>query len=361
MIEVGVFRDERATEAHLRAMPEGRYSLHPSSTVSDGRLRGSTMTLRGARVVLAPVDEPVSDRISLESSDGQMRTIAASIRGLPELAHLAADGYAIKPLNAGSSGSFETTLEHFLFSGCVHTGVYFDLVACSGPRAETYAHKSAVPWLRHSGDKFCSGLLVHTLSLVGTEGGHAVLCAVGYCYKPLCEFAALWPYMAMVDAGTRTVWVVPFSLDRESIGHESTLIAPLAISVRGTHVRYVVPERLFHMPGVNTGMYPPELARFVSVDKLDFESAWRARSARAAQPERAEAEQPEQAEERDSPLVASMRSTRVTVMLEDGLDAPDAPWGHTCLVRLGTTLAVSVPAARPERAEPSAFYAPVFP
>ena len=290
VIEVGVFRDERATEAHLRAMPEGHYSLHPSSTVSDGRLRGSTVRVRGARVVLTPVDEHVSDRISLESSDGQMRTIAESIRCRPELAHLAAEGYAIKPLAAGSSGSFETTAEHFLFSGCVHTGVYFDLVACSGPRAATYAHKSAVPWLRHSADKFCAGLLVHTLSLVGTEGGHAVLCAVGYCYKPLCEFAALWPYMAMVDAETRTVWVVPFSLDRESIGHASTLIAPLAISVRGTRVRYVVPERPFHMPGARGARAPrspsgpsgPSSASSASSARSAGGRRWSSRCARRA-------------------------------------------------------------------------------
>ena len=359
-IEVGVFRDERATEAHLRTKPEGHCSLHPSSTVSDGRLRGSTMSLRAGGVVLTPVDEPVSDRINLESSDGQMRIISQAISGRPELAHLAADGYAIKPLGAGASGEFQTTGAHFLFSGCIHSTeacMYFDLVACSGARVTSFAHKHAVPWLRHSGDKLCPGLLVHTLSLVEAQDDHAVLCAVGYCYKPLCEFADLSPYMAMVDVGTRTIWVVPFSLDRESVGHESTLIAPLAIRVTGTRVRYVVPERLFHMPGVNTGMCPPELARFVSADKLGFERAWRARLGEREQPR----EERGRSEVRDSPLVASMRSTRVTVMLENGLEPPDAPWGAVCLVRLGTTLEVSVPASRPERAAPSAFYAPVFP
>ncbi len=106
MIHVGVFRCLSETERLLRTKQEGDYATE-ETTVQNGVVSGTVLRLhKGGVIHEAITDVPYADFVSKESSDGQLRLAFESIRAYPELALYAEQGYAFRPLKAGTSGEF---------------------------------------------------------------------------------------------------------------------------------------------------------------------------------------------------------------------------------------------------------------
>lgn len=373
MIYAGVFRDEQETERLLLTKQEGDCSFVAAGTGS-GFVTGTVLRVQGGAVVREAVaDVPYAHYLNDESVDGQTSLAWETVRAYPELAMYAEAGYALRPLRPGTSGEFGVGDAHFLFCGSRKgkRNVYFDLTVFSGDDAAWFNNPRGVPWMTHSGDRNATvagkSYLMHSLSLSGLSGlsgrsglsgGFAEVCAVGYLRKKLREFAEYSPFIALADGDSRTLWLVPFSLSEASVG-DSTLIAPVFIAVARGRLRYIVPEKPDQQPNFDTGMYTAELRRMVA----DAAASFDARHGRllGAGPLRVAAEAAAVVPTQESALYQAACRATLIVVLQDGLDAPDAPWdGTTCLCRLGTTLTVTVPTSRPGRAPPSAYYAPVF-
>jgi hypothetical protein len=217
----------------------------------------------------------------------------------------------------------------------------------------------------------------------------------------------LFPYIAIADKSTRTLWVVPFSLNRAAIG-DSTLISPVHIQIlpgnlRGaeTKLRFIVPAVPYHQPDFDTGMYTPEVRRLVDSESASFserfarmrpvESVESVESARVTGAngaiESTSVDDPD-VSDREVLYDDVLRTSRV-IVLQDGIgpavsggpeesneaerterterterpEGPQSQWdGTTCLCRFGRTLVVSVPRdpTAVQFSAPSVYYAPVF-
>jgi hypothetical protein len=376
MNHAGVFRTPEAARSYLLRQ-DGAHTLDPTSTLSSGRLRGAILSTRAGVVVRAPIDAPLGDMLNDESSDEQRSRIWSAMEAFPMISGLVREGYAVRPLSAGTSGEIDAADEHFVFSGCERDGdEYFDLEVLSCESLACFSHRRAVAGLVHSGDqttvKSCGGtrMLLHTLSSVPQPRGETVVvCLVGYNKKPLVEFAPFGPFAALVDRASRTVLYMPLSLSHAAVGR-STLLAPLMFKREGCRVRYVVPEVPVQYPSVNTGEYPKQLREMVLAESAKFDATF-ARLRGRTDGSDAVADRPGHGAEASaasppasthaSPLASSLLASTVTVMLQDGLPAPDAPWsdGTCCLCRLGSTLDVSVPSETPPSVAASPFTAPI--
>ena len=381
MIHVGVFRNERESERLLLEKQDGDCAT-AETTIRDGIVNGTLLRSVGGVVREETIEDVrYADFLSGESSDEQNILAYKTIRAFPQLEPYA--DYVFRPLKAGTSGEFEAPNEHFLFSGSrkVESSSYFDLVAFSGEDVATFAKKTSVPWLVHSGDKTTSfdgqSLFMHSLGITRARvprNARAWIGAVGYQRKELRKFGEenLFPYIAIADKSTRTLWVVPFSLSRSAIG-SSTLISPVQIEVAATGatttVRFIVPEVPYHQEDFDTGMYTPEVKRLVREDSASFSdrfnrladrreeveaqrSAVEAVEAQRSADRREAVEAQRSADRREeveagSELYESVRRTSRVVVLQDGLEAPGELQadGTTCLCRFGRTLVVSVPIA----------------
>ena len=432
MIHVGVFRSEAESARLLRGKRDGDYATVVSSITEDegsenSKVNGVVLCKRNGEVVREEIkDVRYADFLSGESSDEQKILASETVRAFHQLEPYAARGYVFKPLKAGMCGEFEVDPEHFLFSGSKKgTGpnMYFDLVAFSGPDVATYSNKTKVPWLVHSGDQNASvvgadgtkHLFMHSLSLrfaAGTRGRsgpfYAHVGAVGYQRMPLRTFdeQRLFPYIAIADKSTRTLWVVPFSLSRAAIG-DSTLISPVHIQIlrgaegEGTKIRFIVPSVPYHQGDFDTGMYTPEVRRLVDTESASFSDRFaRMRPVESVESagatgatgfngvngviESIESTGEDSVDDPDLSVLPDLygdvlRTARV-IVLQDGLgpalpegrneteesnetEGPESLWdGTTCLCRFGRTLVVSVPRG-PTGAgpvAPSVYYAPVF-
>ena len=433
MIHVGVFRSEAESARLLRGKRDGDYATVASSITEDGaKVNGVVLCKRNGEVVREEIENvPCADFLSGESTDGQNILASDTVHNFRELEPFAE--HVFKPLKAGMCGEFEVDPEHFLFSGSKKaTGpnspnMYFDLVAFSGADVATFNHKTKVPWLVHSGDRNASvvgpngtkRLFMHSLSLrfadgVAVSSGpfKAHVGAVGYMRRPLRTFdeQRLFPYIAIADKSTRTLWVVPFSLSRAAIG-DSTLISPVHIEIlRGaegaeTKLRFIVPAVPYHQGDFDTGMYTPEVKRLVDSESASFserfecmrpvESVESAESARAIESIESTVYDPDSSD-REVLYDDVLRTSRV-IVLQDGLglphavpneaertertegterterternertegaERPESQWdGTTCLCRFGRTLVVSVPRdpTAVQLSAPSVYYAPVF-
>jgi hypothetical protein len=419
MIHVGVFRSEAESARLLRGKRDGDYATVASSITENSKVSGVVLCKRNGEVVREEIENvPCADFLSGESTDGQKILAFETVRNFRELEPFAE--HVFKPLKAGMCGEFEVDPEHFLFSGSKKaTGpnspnMYFDLVAFSGADVATFNDKTKVPWLVHSGDRNASvvgavgpngavgpdgtkRLFMHSLSLrfangaSGTRGPfNAHVGAVGYMRRPLRTFdeQRLFPYIAIADKSTRTLWVVPFSLSRAAIG-DSTLISPVHIQIlRGaegaeTKLRFIVPAVPYHQGDFDTGMYTPEVRRLVDTESASFserfacmrpvESAESARVTGAnGAVETTNVDDPCSSVLTVPPVLPvlyddAMGTARV-IVLQDGLGpavpgGPEGLWdGTTCLCRFGRTLVVSVPRgpAAVQLSAPSVYYAPVF-
>jgi hypothetical protein len=362
MIHVAPFRTEAETEALLRTKPEGDSA--PISVEFNGERASGVMLVRaGAGTKRVAFSAGHADFRNGASSDNAMVQSARALRTFPQLARVS--GYTMRPLAQGSSGTFVTRKAHFLFSGSAKVpgkSDYFDLKICSGDSSAYYAQPHGVNGIGHSRDLLADGgaLLMHTLT-AGPVNVLGVVCAVGFQKAKLVDFEQLHPHISMVSDEDETILVVPFALDRVSIG-ASTLLSPLVLEVtpvdaERVRVRYTVPASPLCFEDVTTSDYPLRLRDLVRHAERSFESdfarlAERPAGAEAARASGAEAARASGAE--GSALEAELAATKRTVFVEDGLAPPHARWGkETALCRVGTTLRVSVPDGAPAPSPPS--------
>jgi len=130
-----------------------------------------------------------------------------------------------------------------------------------------YSRISSVPGLEHSGD-ICSHHngkphFIHYNLYLGTKLGRDTtyaIAAVGYGQKPLHLFQSACPCIMLVDHSTRCLNVIPFSLEKSTIGN-ATLIAPVLFRLDGNKMKWHILSEPLTDNHVNTGTYSLEFSK----------------------------------------------------------------------------------------------------
>lgn len=76
------------------------------------------------------------------------------------------------------------------------------------------------------------GHFMHSMKMTGQREDVFLVAAVGYMKNPLHRYENNAPFIVLLDHIKRIAFVVPFSLDKSTIG-DSMLIAPLIFSTLG--------------------------------------------------------------------------------------------------------------------------------
>ncbi len=224
---------------------------------ADGELYSANAS---GRPVASPILEPAMylTSVSVDAASSTIHTIG-DIGGFARRFPFLAD-YTIDCALPGQGGSFRASIgEPLLMFGAPLKPTFFDAQLCNIKHLTCYNRTNAVPGFLHSGDlrenKNGTSYFVHTIKMMSAVSGVYVASAVGYSHNPLHKFQEANPFILLINHDRRVMIVVPFSLEKASIG-ESMLIAPLVFKItpEGQCLWYI-PETCATDGRVNTGDY----------------------------------------------------------------------------------------------------------
>jgi len=248
--------------------------------------------------------------------------------------------YTRQTLLSGQSGTIMAVDgEVLIVYGTIKVPTYFDGIAYTKDGVIYYNHHvdANVRYLKHSGDLNADNLLLHTLTKNGDPDSAnpqvTVIAACAYLHQYLHLFAPSRPHILMIDHVNRIVYIIPFTLDRASIGN-SHLIAPLVIeqSENGC-IRWYIPDTPTQYTNISSGEYPLELKPIIKQITEEFSIEFnkyqdRAKlaeqqAAQAAQATQAATAQPTETIDKLPESKSNLLSHRaMTFFLEKGVKAP---------------------------------------
>jgi hypothetical protein len=230
----------------------------------------------GGNITKTPINANPAFYLNNASLDQANKQVIKSFEMFPAYIGRYAN-YTYQTLLPGQSGMFRAVDgEVLIVYGTIRKPTYFDGIAYTKDGVIYYYRNTDanVRYLKHSGDLNADNLLLHTLTKNGDPDNRnpqvTVIAACGYNNNQLHTFAPSNPHILMIDHVNQIVYIVPFTLDRASIGN-SHLIAPLVIeqSENGC-IRWYIPDTPIQYTNISSGGYPLELKTIIKKVTEEF-------------------------------------------------------------------------------------------
>ena len=230
----------------------------------------------GGNITETPINANPAFYLNNASLDQANKQVIKSFEMFPAYIGRYAN-YTYQTLLPGQSGMFRAVDgEVLIVYGTIRKPTYFDGIAYTKDGVIYYYRNTDanVRYLKHSGDLNADNLLLHTLTKNGDPDNRnpqvTVIAACGYNNNQLHTFAPSNPHILMIDHVNQIVYIVPFTLDRASIGN-SHLIAPLVIeqSENGC-IRWYIPDTPIQYTNISSGGYPLELKTIIKKVTEEF-------------------------------------------------------------------------------------------